>query len=93
MGFSKHNYKASSTRKRFDMEVQVRPMFSSDWRFGLRLLSPEELSESEVDEAIQQVVDRKKEWKKTKTGYMLTLNGLKGANAYITKKETSNDSE
>jgi len=94
MAWKKLSYAASSTRKRFDAQIEVRPFWKSNWRFTLRILSPEELSEDQVEEAIEQVVDRVGEWRQTKTGYSLSINGSP-ANAYITKvsKDISNEEE
>ena len=74
----------SPTGKRLDCKVKVTSLFAEAYEIKLRILSREEIKEADWRELINQVVDRKKEWKPTKKNLSLSLNGV-NANAYITK--------
>lgn len=90
MAFKKLNYKASETRKRFDIKVRVTPLFSDDWTFSLRIVSPEALQDKEVEAIISEVIENKKKWKKSKSGKSTkSPNSHSGVSAYILSDDST----
>jgi hypothetical protein len=84
MNFQKLDYKASQTRKRFDLKVKVTPFLSDDWTFSLRIVSPEPLQDKEVNAIISETIDTKKKWKKSNTGKSTKAPvSFPGVSAYI----------
>ena len=89
-----NDIKISPTRKRIDANVRVTSFWSEPYEIKIRILSRVELPEGQEEELIEQIVERKSEWKKCKVNCSLSLNGI-DANAYIIeqKKEEENEGE
>jgi hypothetical protein len=92
MGFEIKDLKASESRKRFDMEVLVKPWWDPDWSFKLRILARQEIDDAQLKEIVQQVIDRKREWRTCKANSSIQLNGY-NANAFIIAEPTSKNCE
>ena len=74
----------SPTGKRIDCQVKVSGLFIEPYEIKLRIVSREVIKDNQIEDLIEQVIDRKKEWKQGKKFLALSLNGI-NANAYITK--------
>lgn len=73
----------SPTGKRIDCQVKVTGLFSEPYEIKLRIVSRVVMEEKRIEDLIEQVIDRKKDWKQGKKFLALSLNGI-NANAYIT---------
>lgn len=82
MAFEITTLKASPTGKRFDGRVKVVPLWADDWEFRFRIMAYEEIPVKDINRIIDQVIDRRREWKSCKKSCSLNLNGWK-ANAFI----------
>jgi len=87
--FKLNNKKFSPTGKRFDMTVKVIPFIGEDYQFRLRILAYEPIPEKKIEEIVEQVIERKKEWcgknKPEEVSTFLSLNGFNG-NAFVNPK-------
>jgi len=92
MAFEIQNLNTSPSRKRFDMTVLVQPFWSSDWSFNLRILARQEIDDDQLRNCVQQVVDRKSEWKGCKVNQTIQLNGV-NANAFIINEPAKKDKD
>lgn len=84
------NKVVSPTGKRMDCQVKVSGLFVEPYEIDLRILSREVMNENQIEDLIDQVIDRKKNWKQGKKNLSLNLNGI-NANAYITKIKSDAD--
>jgi hypothetical protein len=90
MDFKISNKVISPTGKRIDCRVKVSGFFADPYEIQLRLLSREVVNENRVEDLIDQVIERKKDWKQGKKNLSLSLNGI-NANAYIIKINNNED--
>ncbi len=90
MSFKVSNKLVSPTGKRIDCRVKVSGFLTDSYEIQLRLLSREVVKENRVEDLIEQVIDRKKDWKQGKKNLSLSLNGI-NANAYIIKINANED--
>lgn len=92
MAFEIQNLKASDSRKRFDLDVLVKPWWIADWSFKLRILARQEISDAQLKDIVQQVIDRKGEWRTCKANSSIQLNGY-NANAFIINEANKTNSD
>ena len=96
MGVSILSKNVSPSNKRIDAEVKVSSFWGVElYRMKVRLLSREEIPKSDISELLEQVADRKDQWKQGKNSQTLALKGI-NANAYIlsvTKKQSEDEEE
>lgn len=90
MGFKISEKVISPTGKRIDCRVKVSGFFADPYEIQLRVLSREVMEADKMEDLIEQVIDRKKDWKQGKKNLSLSLNGI-NANAYIIKINTHED--
>ena len=88
--------KVSTNRKRVDAEVKVSSFWSGElFRMKVRLLSREAIPKGDLNELMEQVAERRQEWKPGKKFQTLSLKGI-NANAYIlsvTDKQSEDEEE
>lgn len=90
MGLRITNKIVSPTGKRIDCKVKVTGMFADPYEIQLRIMSREVIEADRVEDLIEQVIERKKQWKQGKKNLTLSLNGV-NANAYIIKTKKDED--
>lgn len=90
MAFEIITRKDSETRKRFDLEIEVQPLFKKNWRFQMRVVAYEAISEDDLETIIEQTITRKKEWRECKKNCVLNL---KAQNATVFIKNNPSEDE
>ena len=82
MGLELNNIVVAESRKRVDAEVVFTSWWATDYTAKFRIVSREEIPEENVKNLLNQIHDRKKEWRQGKKNQVLSLSGL-NATAYI----------
>ncbi len=85
MSFTINSLKASPTRKRFDLDVTVKKFLADPYGLKIRILSRDEIDQDDVEDVVQQIIDRQDKAKAGKKNKILSLNGF-NATAYFNKK-------
>ncbi len=84
MAFGILSRKDSETRKRFDLEIEVQPLFKANWTFKMRVVAYEPLSEDDLEDIIDFTIGKKNEWKECKKNCVLNVKA-KSATVFIDK--------
>ena len=82
MGLELNNIVVAASRKRVDADVVYDSWWRPDYTAKFRIVSREEIPEENVKDLLNQIHDRKKDWKQGKKNQVLSLTGL-NATAYI----------
>lgn len=86
MAFEITERKDSETRKRFDLKIEVQPLFRRNWSFGMRVVAREALTEEELESIIEYTIANKDKWRECKNNCVLNLS-IKNATAFIKQEE------
>lgn len=76
--------------KRIDAVVKASPFWGDSYLATIRILSGTPIEEGDEKELLEQIVERRKEWKKGKKNQFLPLKEINGT-AYILKIETPDE--
>lgn len=85
MSFKINTLKESPTGKRYDLTVTVRNFLTQPYELEIRILGREEIHKDNIEDIVEEVIDRQRKAKQGKKHKILSLSQY-NANAYFNKK-------